>query len=223
MTKIVMNKIKVLYDIVKAMQAKEVWRGVMNVQVLDGEERLWDMTNEFLRNSATGLHRAKVKTELAWGGKNLSHESTTEFRKVLDCRSPHCYHHRHVHGKRIWEGESKLHFLGLLLKTLNDMTITEDNNGCKMLTVEVTEFPSEMKAKWCKMLEHTEQEHKHHRFLTEYLPLSDVALSLKLSVNKDNEVENVLVTLVGSTAKGGETRELKLRGEITLGDKSEAD
>lgn len=76
-----MNKIKVLYDVVKVMRDKDAYNGVIEAAVSKDEVQVFRFNNEFSKDLAAGWTKARITTVIDHNGKQIKHESTTECNK----------------------------------------------------------------------------------------------------------------------------------------------
>lgn len=229
-----MNKIKLLYDVVKTMQAKETLNGVAKVAVKKDQANIFSMQNEFAKNTATGQTKAKICTELDYEGKKVKHESTTEFsmpesdhdRHHEFFKHMHMMHQMHHQGPTCCGGiKGKLAKLSLALGLLNSLEVVEQDNKGTLISLNLNELPEEMKACIRERMQHHENHHQHehehehhgHGFLKEFFTMEKSNFSFKAFVNKNYEVEKMLVTIDG-TKEGQENAPcaMQLQGEIAL-------
>ncbi len=73
-----MNKIKLLYDVTRAMKNLVKIEGVLQVKVHRDDEEVFSMRNAFEKNEA-GKTRTTVSSVLNLDGGQVTRESTTEF------------------------------------------------------------------------------------------------------------------------------------------------
>lgn len=144
-----MNKIKVLYDVVKAMRNQEAFNGTLTVQVHKDEAELFSLRNEFEKNLLTGQTKAKINTELDYDGKIAKHESKTEFTMP---RSGECRHHefiRHLHHSHAagCEGlKGKLSRIAFALSVLTALQTEEQEDKTIIISLSAADLPEDSKA-----------------------------------------------------------------------------
>ncbi len=73
-----MNRVQLLYEVVKALRAEEVFQGALQVEARKDQTPVFHLDTEFLKNTITGELRSKIKTEYDYDGKKMKHESSTE-------------------------------------------------------------------------------------------------------------------------------------------------
>lgn len=221
-----MNKIKVLYDVLKTMKEKEVIKGNVKFEATKGDVKVLSFSNEFETNTNSGETKANINVDLDAEGKKVKHESNSEFN-IKDC--PHHGFHRgmhmhgsgmDVHGMRghggIKGGLSKAAFI---LNLLNNVQVEEKDEKA-IISLELKEVFKEIKDmhKEChkgmdeeKIMEHIKQMkegndrgfHKHHKFIKELLSSEDSNPVLKIYANKSNEVEKVEISSKGENTVNG--------------------
>ena len=221
-----MNKIKVLYDVVKTMKEKEVFKGNVKFEAAKGEVKVLSFSNEFETNTKSGETKANINVDLDAEGKKVKHESNSEFN-IKDCPH-HGFHrgmHMHNHGIKMHgmpgHGGIKrsLSKAAFILNLLNNVQVEEKDEKV-IMSLELKEVFKEIKDmhKEChkgideeKIMEHMKQMkegnhigfHKHHKFIKELLCSEDSNPVLKIYANKDNEVEKAEISATGeNTVKG---------------------
>lgn len=231
-----MNKLKLMIDVVKTMKEKEVLQGTFRAEGTKNQIRIFNLTNEFAKNLKSGETKVKLNTLLDHDGKQVKHESYTEFN-VQDshghghghmfhgCRGH--WHHQghghfgHDHGMKHSGLKDKLNRLSFVLNILNQLKITEQEDKSMLLTLNMSEFPEEMKRVFQEKMnsqhEMPEQHEHHHRMMKEFISLENSSLEFIIRINPNNEVEQVLIDLEGQ--KGAEKEEIQamsLRAELNL-------
>ncbi|TCL76403.1 hypothetical protein EDC14_1002162 [Hydrogenispora ethanolica] len=73
-----MNKVQLMYDVVKALREKQVLQGAFQVEGRKDGAAVFHLATEFEKNTATGECRSKIRTEYDYEGRRLKHESETE-------------------------------------------------------------------------------------------------------------------------------------------------
>lgn len=155
-----MNKIKLMYDIAKAMQEKELLNGTLQAECTKDDTVIFRMDNAFT-HEASGLTKANIKMAMNDEGKQFKHESTTEFTHPQGfhrhgCHSRHHARHFHqfhqVHHPSMCEqgpGGFKGFFFGMTtaFDILNRTTAEEQSDGTVLLTLEMNELPNVLKTK----------------------------------------------------------------------------
>ncbi|MDP4147076.1 MAG: hypothetical protein Q8936_21815 [Bacillota bacterium] len=198
-----MNKIKVLYDVVKTMKKKEIINGIMNLEVVNGETKVVSFSNEFTRNTVDGTLKAKISKEINMDGNKVKHETNADLN-VKDCPFHKFHHGEHMrHGHKF----SKALFM---LNALNNLTAEEkgDKTILSLDLKEVLKEGKELKAEFHKHHQGCEgkQEfgaHKHHEFIKKFLCEEYETAILNVTVNKASEIENIQVSANGENIING--------------------
>ena len=94
-----MNKIKLMYDVVKTLKEKEVLKGSVKAEARKNEVKVFRLEKEFEKNTLSGQVKSKISTELDYEGKTVKHESSTEFNLQDCCREKHHGFIRSMHGQ----------------------------------------------------------------------------------------------------------------------------
>lgn len=220
-----MNKIKVLYDVVKAMRNKETFSGTLTVQVHKDEAQLFSLRNEFEKNLLTGQTKAKINTELDYDGKTAKHESNTEFTMPRPGACRHHGHHefiRHLHHSHAagCEGlKGKLSRIACALSLLTALQTEEQEDKTILLSLTAADLPEDSKALLREKMARAGACHQHgHGFFKEFCALDDLDFVVSVFINTSYEVEKTVITIVG-TQKDGQNapHDLAVRAELSLG------
>lgn len=182
-----MNKIKVLYDVVKAMKNKEAFNGTLTVQVHQEDAPLFSLRNEFEKNLLTGQTKAKINTEFTMprSGECRHHE----FIKHL--------HHSHTAGCEGLKG--KMAKLACALSILNALHTEEQEDKTIVISLNATDLPADTKAMLHEKMSCANACHHHgHGLLKEFCAAEDPDFVLNIFINKNYEVEKIVITLVGT-------------------------
>lgn len=208
-----MNKIKVLYDVVKAMREKDAYNGVIEAEVSKDEGRVLQFSNEFTKDLASGWTKARVTTVVDHDGKQVKHESTTEFHQKDGHHGGAFERCGHFHGRMRQEYfyrehaglsgsglKGKLDRLLAVLSALNNLKVVEADKGL-LLSLDICDLPEELKHNILERI-------KHHRHAPTpgFKGIRSVENgTVECKVNQKNEIETI---------------ELKLRGKY-LGENDE--
>ncbi|MDR7002882.1 hypothetical protein [Neobacillus niacini] len=223
-----MNKIKAVYDVVKAMKDKKAREGVLRVKVEKDGQQVSSFRNEFLHNEE-GMTKCKLQTEWNWDGNVGKHESTTEFKRNdqngFPCRGGfRPFQHRegfgHEHGQNRGFKRKADGFL-FLLRMLNELKVEEQGEHLLFsleLDDEVKQMRERMQGKFDqnRMFQGPPQHHPlRGKLMKEIILMDKPKVIVNIAANKDNEVEKAAITIHGSYEKGG-THELKAEVEINF-------
>lgn len=215
-----MNKLKLLYDVVKTMKNKEVLNGVLNVELQKDQSKIFFLQKEFEKNMLTGQTKAKISTELDYEGKKVKHDSNTEFNvSCCDEKSHHGFmkHMHHHHAGKCGGVKGILSKIALALSILNNMQTKEQENNVTVISLNVNELPEEMKASIREKMGHacSCQHHGHHGLLKEFCTIEDCNVMLNMFINRNFEVEKIVINYDGTQV--GEQKdqyEMKARAEL---------
>lgn len=216
-----MSKIKVLYDVVKAMKNKEAFNGTLTVQVHKDEAQLFSLRNEFEKNLLTGQTKAKINTVLDYDGKTAKHESNTEFTMP---RSGACRHHefiRHLHHSQATGCtglKGKLSRLAFGLSILAALKTEEHADKTIIISLSASDLPEDTKALLREKMSRAGECHHHgHGFLKEFCAADSLDFAVTLFINKIYEVEKTVITLVGTQKdEQNAPHDLTVRAELSL-------
>jgi len=198
-----MNKIKLLYDVVKTMRNKEVLNGVLAVKVHKAEANLFSLRNEFEKNLLTGQTKAKINTELDYDGKTVKHESNTEFTipRSGECKCHEFFARLHQSHATCCAGRLKDKFSRLLfaLGVLNALQTEEQADKGILISLNANDLPEEAKMLLREKMSRAGECHHHeHGFLKEFCAAENLDFALNIFTNKNYEIDRIVITLVGT-------------------------
>lgn len=214
-----MNKIKVLYDVVKVMRDKDAYNGNIEATISKDEVQVAQFSNEFTRDLASGWTKARISTVVDHNGKQIKHESTTEFNQKDENRRSaftHCGHlHNHIrHGQ--WDQKhhglkERLDGLLVVLNALNNLKVAEQADKSVKLSLDLTGIPEELQNKIKERLEH-----RHHASNPNFKKIHSIKNgTLECLINPQNEVEIIELKLDGKVSgENDEAQEVSCRAEI---------
>lgn len=230
-----MNKIKLIYDVVKAMKEKEVCQGLIKVEGQKDQSRVFNFTNEFEKNILNGQLKLKINTDLDYAGKKVKHESSTELQ-MSNCAN-HSWHGfgRHLHHRHAFlhhEGEQKqgclkdkLAALLFILDTLNKTKVEEQEDKSLLVSLNIEEIPADLQEVLRKRME---LKHPHEGdpgpntktrrcLMNEFCAMENPAITLNIWVSAKNEIQKAVLAVAGQQKdEAGQSHELSLRAELSL-------
>lgn len=199
-----MNKIKVLYDVVKLMRKKEVINGVMNLEVFNGEEKVVCISNEFTKNTISGELKAKISKEINMGENKVKQETDTELNF-----KDHAFHKSH-HEAHMNHG-NKVSMILFMLNTLSNLTCEQKDDKI-ILSLDLIEVLKEGKnlrnefqkndQEVCEF-KHKFDFQKHHEYIKKFLSADHKDAVLNVIVNKSNEIEKIELSANGEIVING--------------------
>jgi hypothetical protein len=197
-----MNKLKVLYDVVKTMKNKEAFNGNLAVQVHKDDVQLFSLRNEFEKNLLTGQTKAKINTELDYEGNIVKHQSNTEFTTTCggECRHHEFLRHLHPsHGTGCKGLKGKLSKIACALSILSALETKELEDKTILISLNAADLPEDTRALFCEKLSQAGSCHSHrHGFAKEFCESADLDFVITININKAYEAEKIVVTLVGT-------------------------
>lgn len=206
-----MNKIKALYDVVKTMKEKKSKEGVLQVKVEQDGQAVWQFRNEFQRNE-DGLTKCKLQSEWNWEGNEGKHESTTEMtrknpngcpfhKRMNHFGHPGRFGHEHGPGRGF---RSKADALLFFLKMLNELKVEEQGENL-LFTLELDDEVKKIKERMQQSpMFQGQHPHPHKgKLIKELLLMEQPRIQVKVSVNKNKEVEKAAITIQGNYEKDG--------------------
>ena len=214
-----MNKIKLLYDVVKALKEKDILNGVASAEVEKDQVKIFYIKNEFQKNLLTMQTKANITTELNYEGKQVKHQSTTEFSHDCPDHGMHRGGFAHMHhiGRRHGSIKGKLSKIAFLLNLLNNVQAAEQENKTTLITLELSEIPEDIKTLLQEKMSHADY-HKHDRncFMKEFSTIESGNFSFAMTVNKSYEIEKIVITFDGIQNKEQEQHVVNLVADLQL-------
>lgn len=195
-----MNKLKLLYDVVKNLRDKEMINGALTAQVQKDQGKIFYLKNQFEKNLVTMQTTATVNSEVDYEGKQVKHQSTTEFTHHCSDKSMRhkLFNHMH-HGRKCGGLKAKLTKFAFVLGLLDRMKAEQQENKTTLVTLEITELPEDIKSLIQEKMNHMESRQNHDRccFMKELHYIEKGNFSLAMSVSKDDEIEKIVITFDG--------------------------
>lgn len=215
-----MNKLKLLYDVVQTLKRKEVITGVLTAQVQKNQKQIFFLHNEFEKNLASRQVKAKIATELDYGGTACQHKDSDEFTPDRwGARGHHGERPFHPHGHGFKHGGFRggLTRLSLALSLLNALQITEQEGESTLLSLQSTDLPADLQTRLYEKLSGERPHHRHHRLLKELGPVAQPRFTVNVFIDKSYEIQKAVVALSGSgTEEDQEPQELTAKVELTF-------
>lgn len=194
-----MNKIKFLYDVVKAMREKDIWNGVATAEVQKNQAKVFFIKNEFEKNLLTMQTKATITTEIDYEGKQVNHNSTTEFTNHSPCQGHKLFRHMHHAGSCCKGLRRKLSKLAFALNLLDSIQLEEQENSSTLISLEINEIPEDIKTLLQEKVSqvHSSDDVHPHSFMRDICCTTEGNLSLAISVNKEYQIEKTVLTFDG--------------------------
>jgi hypothetical protein len=203
-----MNKIKLLYDVVKTMKAKEVLNGMLKAEVEKDQIQVFSIQNEFEKNLSTGQTKATVNAKVDYTMPCLQKRECPEL--------PRHMHHFHMHGR---EGlKEKFAKCISALSMLNALQAEEREDKTIVMSLKASDLPEDVKLLFRENMGHADM--RHHQgcsLLREFHLLDKLDLVFTMFINKSNEVEKFVIAADGNYADPQtEQHDLKGRAELSF-------
>jgi len=212
-----MNKLKLLYDVVKTLKGKEAITGLLMVEVQKDQTKIFSLQNEFNKNMLTHHVKAKLSTELDYEGKAVKLQGNSEFTM------PHCSRHGKHSGRQFHHHNEKLHqgrFMGKLAKlafafsVLDALQATKQDDGTFVLALNANDLPEEIKIRLREKIARFSAHHAPHNLMKECDAIEQLNFVTNMFINKNYEVEKIAATL--TSTRTNEQSEHDLNAQIEL-------
>jgi hypothetical protein len=206
-----MNKIKLLYDVVKVLKNKEKIDGVLTAQVQKDQQEIFSLRNEFSKNgSAT---KTTVSCELNLDGKQVKRESSTEFSGSSPCchggmlrgffRGRHHHgdhgHHQH-HNEGCGRLKTMLSRVSCVFGLLSSLQVEEKAGGAAVISMNLAEIPEEMQTTLRDKLNQHASCHPQNGVMGPGHSIDSLSGLLLLTVNQEREIEKIALHLESKLA-----------------------
>lgn len=210
-----MNKLKLLYDVIKTMKGKDLYEGTATIEVHKDETKIFYVKNEFHKNLVNNKTQANIVTEYDYEGKVVKHQSNTELTN-------HCLGHGFIKRRHHHDQESHccgwkatLTKIGFVLNLLHTMQVEEKDNK-SLITLNLNQIPEDV-----KMMIHQKMSHgdcEGHALAKEFCCIESGNLFFQVVINQNNEMEKGEIHFIGTqrTVEGIQ-HEMKLKAQVQLG------
>lgn len=206
-----MNKLIVLYDMLKTMRSKEVVTGSLAAKVEKGQAKVFGLESEFEKNLVTGKTKSKVNVEMDYEGKPAGGEPD----------KPH-YEHCHLarEGHRGFEHHHGFHDRGDLrvrfsrwafcINLLHSLQLEKKEDKKMVFTLNAQDLSEDVKELFQQRMRHAAFRHPHGVGLMKLFQSSaSLDFVMTVLVNEQAEVEKIRVVAVNE-------EELTATGELSL-------
>ncbi|WP_371381038.1 hypothetical protein [Sporomusa aerivorans] len=196
-----MNKIKVLYDVVKTMKAKEVLAGVLKAEAEKDQTTIFSIQNEFEKTMLT--KQTKVKMTAEWDCDSRpahQHERPEGFTTPFFADRKHHEFSRINHQQFLHNDlKGKLSKLAFALSLLDSLQVEEHADKSITLSLETNDLPDDIKLLWQERLSQRGMHHHgRHSFLKEFCSADGLGAKLVVSINQHYEIEKIVLTAAGT-------------------------
>lgn len=227
-----MNRIKVLYDVVKAIRTKEEISGLLTADIQKDEISIFTIKNQFEKNFVTGQIKAQINTQVDYEGKTVRHDSDTEFSMSSGRGFHHGHHgmaHRHHfgamaamhhHGGRCGQMGGRFAKLAFILGLLNALEIKEAEDNTLVITINSANLPDDAKELVRERMSHGGGHHCQHGFMKEFSSLKQLDFTITAWLDADCNVKKVAGVFTGiQQDEQLKDHVLKANGEVVFHDK----
>ena len=216
-----MNKLKLMYDVVKTLRDQDTIDGVATVEVQKDQGKIFYVKNQFQKNLVTMQTTTTITSEVDYEGKKVKHQSTTEFTNQCPGNGMRYKFFKHMHhsGDKCGGIKAKLTKLTFVLGLLNSVKVEEQEDKANLITLEITSLPEEIKMHIQEKMSHIESGHNQDRccFCKESCCIEKGKFSFAMSVNKDYGIEKIVITFDGiQHNEENEQHTLEIVGELQL-------
>lgn len=183
-----MNKIKIIYDVVRKMKDKEFLKVTFKAAGMKDQEKMFSISNTFERS---------IKEADSQGGGCCGHHG---FMRHMHPD------HNHQHG---------LNRILCVLGILSSIKLEEKEDKSAVLSLESADIPEEISRDIQDMMKCHHENHKHHMFMKEFHDMEKVDFALKIFINKDKEIEIATINISGEKQdEKNERHEIKMSAEM---------
>ncbi|WP_312198820.1 hypothetical protein [Anaerospora hongkongensis] len=227
-----MNKIKVLYDVVKAIRTKEEISGLLTADIQKDQISIFTIKNQFEKNFVTGQTKAQINTQVDYEGKTVRHDSDTEFSMPSGRGFHHGHHgmaHRHHfgamaamlhHGGRCGQMGGRFAKLAFVFGLLNSLEVKETQDNTLVLSLDSANLPDDAKELLCERISHSGGHHSRHGFMKEFSSLKQLDFTITAWLDADCDVTKVAGVFSGiQQDEQLQEHVLKANGEVVFHDK----
>jgi len=227
-----MNKIKVLYDVVKAIRNQEEGSGILTADIQKDEISIFTMKNQFEKNFLTGQTKAKINTQVDYEGKTVRHDGDTEFSMPSGRGLHHGHHgmaHRHHfgamaamqhHDGRCGHMGGRFAKLAFVLGLLNALEIKETEDNTLVITLNSADLPDDAKDLMRERMSHGSTHHSRHGFMKEFSNLKQLDFTVTVWLDANCNVKKAAGIFAGiQQDEQLKDHAIKANGEVVFQDK----
>ncbi|GEM_PF-1267340 len=195
-----MNKIRILYDVMNTMKAKEEVKGVLQVQVEKDQAMILSLQNEFEKNLLTEKMKTKVTASLDYEGRvqgdHAEDAAPCPSERTRHDRLHHMHHFPSHRRRGLKEIFAKWTFA---LSLLNALQFEERAGKSTVISLSANDLPEDMKKLFSEKIAHVGRHHgQGHGLLKEFCSIDHLDVTLNIFINPNYEVEKVAVTAAGT-------------------------
>jgi len=204
-----MNKVKLLYDVVKTLKAKEVVTGVLQADVEKDQVNIFSIRNDFEKNLLTRQTKAKVTATVDYEGTRKKQQHHTGF--TMPC-PPERKHMGFRHGLK-----GKFAMIAFALSILDALQIEEQPDKTIVMSLHANDLPEEMKQLLHEKVNQAGTCHHRHSFINECGFADKLDLIITVLINKNYEVMKIVANAAGTqTDAQANPHNLKAKAELSF-------
>ncbi len=195
-----MKKIKMLYDVARAMRTMAKIDGALAITVSKDREAVFSLQNRFEKDE-TGKVKAHVTSKVNLNGEDLTRESTTEFTLTENhgpCRffkSFQGFHHHERTGfcgiRGVW------HRISVGLGLLSSLNVEEKPGGASEISLKLSDIPDEITAVLRQKMLHKHTAYPDSCCLQGCRDIELLNGLLVVAVNENNTIDKLTVNVDG--------------------------
>lgn len=213
-----MNKIKLMYDMIKVMREKESITGTMKLQLQKEGQEIFHLNNEFSRNFSNGSGKASISSTFDHAGNQFQHDSTTECHinhqegNSYGCHKNH-FHHGHQMGDCHEGIKGRLAGIMAMLNALNNLQVEEEDNKSMCLSLDLKEVPDDLKE---ALRAHMMSGHHGGPKVVHGFPVMEKGV-LECRIDKNYEILSIMVALEGKLQENNQpAKDMALNVSVVL-------
>lgn len=199
-----MNKLKVLYELLKTMKSKEVVTGSLTAKVEKGQVKMFGLESEFEKNLVTGQTKSKVNVEMDYEGSTTGGEPGES--PAVFCHPAGKGHSDHYHGfHRRGNLQAMFSRWAFGISLLQALQLEEKEGKKVVFTLNAKDLPADLQALFQEKMGHAAFRHPHNGVMKAFLSAASLDLVVTVLVNEQSEVEKIRVRAAneaGLTADG---------------------
>lgn len=223
-----MNKLKVIYDVVRKMKDKDSIKGVLMAEGTKDQIKIFEVNNTFEKDIKTGQCKGKTNIEADCNGKKVKIENNIEMQGMEE--GNHCCFMKHMHSfhnkchhehRGLHDGFKKL---TAIFGILGSVKLDEKEDKTVELSLNSADIPEEVKNAIHEKIKEAREQHKHmeedqhHLCMKQFHDMDDKNFAISILINKDREIEKVMANIKGTKKDEQDgSHDMSLKAELSLG------
>ncbi|CUH95277.1 hypothetical protein P22_1347 [Propionispora sp. 2/2-37] len=220
-----MNRIKLLYDVMKTVKTKEMVTGVWQAQIEKDRVTIFSIQNEFEKNLSTGQTKAKITAAVDYEGtmdRRGRHAEETGGRTFKE-RHHGFHNHRHHWHDHPREGlKARFNRYLFALSLLNNLQL-EEKEDVTIISLHARDLPEDMKQMLYGKIDRLLAHHRHSYDLVNECAAEYLDIIIRIDINKNCEVKKISLSTaeISKDVQAGQFN-FKAQAELSLQWQSEA-